>query len=287
MNASTTTELVPSVSVAAMVNARSAVAGRLRQAFALIQEAADIAAAGHLGMPRIDLSREYARNGANSFSIAAARIKTDSSGRPWTTDRCPATELETQMRLGIDCAAWQYLMHESGLRSLMDADARKKWDEAIGKGDVPELTDANIRATFKMLHDSRGEMFERGILACFKGLSWCYKTNQPQKFGRRIVVSHLDGYYSSCSDRLSDLDRVFHVLDGKPEPDHRAGIMAELRAANLVGYGNKAGVHEGHYMTVRTFKNKNAHITFKRQDLVDGMNRVIAKHYPGALPAPK
>ena len=34
-------------------------------------------------------------------------------------------------------------------------------------------------------------------------------------------------------------------------------------------------------------KNGNAHVTFKRMDLVDTMNRIIAKHYPGALAAPK
>jgi len=28
-------------------------------------------------------------------------------------------------------------------------------------------------------------------------------------------------------------------------------------------------------------------VTFKRLDLVEAMNRIIAKHYPGALPEPK
>ncbi|WP_079785703.1 DUF4942 domain-containing protein, partial [Salmonella enterica] len=27
------------------------------------------------------------------------------------------------------------------------------------------------------------------------------------------------------------------------------------------------------------------HITFKRLDLVENMNDIVAKHYPGALPA--
>lgn len=41
------------------------------------------------------------------------------------------------------------------------------------------------------------------------------------------------------------------------------------------------------YLSIRTFKNGNGHVTFKRPDLVEKMNKIIAKHYPGALPAPK
>jgi len=40
-------------------------------------------------------------------------------------------------------------------------------------------------------------------------------------------------------------------------------------------------------MDIRTFKNGNGHATFTRPDLVERMNLIIAKHYPGALPAPK
>ncbi|HOU64485.1 MAG TPA: DUF4942 domain-containing protein [Thermomonas sp.] len=284
----TTAELVPSVSIAHMVNARAGVAQRLRQAFALIQEAADIATAGHVGMPRVELNTGYGRH-SSGFNIAGARIKTDSRGQPWTLDRCPAAELEKQMQVGIDSCAWQFLMHESGLRSLMDAKARETWDKAIAQGDIPELTDANIRSTFKMLHDSRGEMFERGVIACFKALGWCYKTNLPQKFGKRIVVTHLtSGYSNQTTDRLEDLNRVLHVLDGKPEPDHRSGIAAQLSAGGFSSWSRRVyGVCETTYMDIRTFKNGNGHATFTRPDLVERMNLIIAKHYPGALPAPK
>jgi hypothetical protein len=283
-----TSELVPSVSIANMVNQRAALMDRLMQACGLIQEAAEIAESSHLGMPRVTVSREYSRH-AGEIQIAAARVRTDTAGRAWDVEASPQKDLERTLRLGIDAAAWQYLMHESGLRSLMDAKAREKWDKAIAEGDIPELTDANIRSTFSMLHDSRGEMFERGVVACFKSLAWCYKTNLPQKFGKRIVMTYLTGYssYSKCNE-LDDLMRVFHVLDGKPEPDHRGGISAMLSAAGLNSwYPRKIGTCENDYLSIRTFKNGNGHVTFKRPDLVDRMNLIIAKHYPGALPAPK
>jgi hypothetical protein len=284
MNA--TTELVPSVSIKNMVNQRAAVVERMRQAFELIQEAAEISAAAHIGMPRVTISTDYGRH-ADGMQIAEARIRTDSSGKPWTLEKSPAADLERYLRLGVDSAAWQYLMHESGLRSLMDAAARNKWDESVRLGEIPEFNEPNVRSTFTMLHDSRGEMFERGVIACFKGLSWSYKTNLPQKFGKRIVMPYLTGWHSyEKGNQLDDLVRVFSVLDGKPEPDHRNGIGSALSAAGL-GYTGRTGTCETEYLSIRTFKNSNGHITFKRLDLVEQLNRIIAKHYPGALPAPK
>jgi hypothetical protein len=279
-----------------MVNQRAAIAQRMRQAFELIQEAADIAEAAHLGMPRVTLSTGYGRH-ADGLCIATARIKTDSRGKPWTIEASPQADLERLLRLGIDTSAWQYLMHESGLRTFMDAEARKKWDQAVSEGDIPEFNEGNVRSTFTMLHDARGEMFERGVIACFKGLAWDYKTNLPQKFGKRIVIRFLRYSVSSnqwgasslgsvnygSTDRLDDLARVFHVLDGKPEPDVRQGWYKRLSAVNRTSDPDAAD----DYMTVRSFRNGNGHVTFKRPDLVDRMNKIIARHYPGALPAPK
>lgn len=282
-----TCELVPSVSVENLVNQRAAVMERMGQAFTLIREAASIATAAHLGMPKLLIGTNYGR-GCDERSIADARLGTKRDGSTWEVEASDRAEVDKLARLGVDAAAWQYLMHESGLRSLMDAKAREKWDTAISGGDIPELTAPNIRSTFKMLHDSRGEMFERGVIASFKALAWCYKTNLPQKFGKRIVLTYLTGSYGHTKcNQLDDLLRVMHVLDGKPEPDHRGGTYSMLSAASLNGWPCRAGQAENDYLSIRTFKNHNGHVTFKRLDLVDQMNLIIAKHYPGALPAPK
>lgn len=281
------TELVPSVSIANMVNQRAAMMSRLEQAVGLIREAAQIAGDAHLGMPRFSVGTGYGYRNGDSL-ISDAHLGANRNGPHWKREGAAVDEIAKAIALGIDRGAWQYLMSQSGLRSLMDATAREKWDKAIADGDVPELTDANIRSTFKMLHDSRGEMFERGVIACFKSLAWCYKTNLPQKFGKRIVVRYIIGAYygDRKADELDDLQRVMAVLDGKPEADHRNGVRAALSKCG-VGWSKPIGVCETDYLTIRCFKNGNGHITFKRLDLVDKMNLIIAKHYPGALPAPK
>lgn len=297
---SNTAELVPSVSIENLVNQRAAVIERINGAIDLIREASKIASAAHLGMPRIELSNTYSRYGGG-LSLSSYHLRSGKTdGSTWDHEAAQDPDLQKAVRVGIDASAWQYLMHESGLRSLMDAAARKKWDAAIHEGDIPELNAANVRSTFTMLHDSRGEMFERGVIACFKALSWQYKTNLPQKFGKRIVMTYLRYSVTSGSrfggpgsslgsvhhdrcDRLDDLARVFSVLDGKPEPDHRQGWYGRLSACNKTDDPDAAD----DFMSVRSFRNGNCHVTFKRQDLVDQLNKIIAKHYPGALPAPK
>jgi len=190
----------------------------------------------------------------------------------------------------LDASTWQHLLHESGIRTLMDAKARAEWDKKIEECDVPELTRENIGATFGMLYDTRGEIFERGVVNAFRNLSWCYKTNRPFAFGKRIVVRWLRSAVSGKGDslgwptprkcdELDDLVRVFSVMDGKPEPDHRQGM------AELLGYVRANPLVENDYLVVRSFRNGNGHVTFKRPDLVAKMNRILAKHYPAMLPA--
>ena len=74
------------------------------------------------------------------------------------------------------------------------------------------------------------------------------------------------------------------MLDGKPEPDSaRRGWYSRLMACDKTTDPDAAS----DYISVRSFRNGNGHATFKRPDLVDRMNQIIAKHYPGALPAPR
>lgn len=125
-------------------------------------------------------------------------------------------------------------------------------------------------------------MFERGVLQCFQRLSWNYSTNEPFKFGKRIIVRYLLSQGSSnyhVTNELDDLTRVFSVLDGEPEPDHRHGMSSLISNSQR----QRKTEAENCYFHLRWFKNGNGHLTFKRADLVDRMNLILAKHYPSAL----
>jgi len=66
------------------------------------------------------ISNGYGRGyGSTERAIADARIGTRSDASTWERDADARSEIDKIVRLGVDAAAWQYLMHESGLRSLM------------------------------------------------------------------------------------------------------------------------------------------------------------------------
>ena len=263
------TDLVKSVSVDNMVNQREAVLSRVREALHLLAEAETIAAAANIGFPRLVLDNSFAFRQGTALTGFASKLP----------------DAMQEITKHVDAAGWRYLLDESGLRSLMDATAGANWNKAIGDGEFPALTTANIRSTFAALHDARAEMFERGVIACFRRLSWEYKTNLPALFGKRIIVQ-LKGNYGHVNhrttDELDDLMRVFHVLDGKPEADHRNGIYFLLTEAG----NRREAFAENDYLTMKWFKKGTGHVAFKRLDLIEKMNRIIAKHYPGALPRP-
>jgi hypothetical protein len=265
-------DVVQSVSITHLLQQRDVVLERLAQAFQLLQEAHDIALSAHLGFPNIVASKDY--RGAGQDVVGKF-----------------ATEGEALIacRAAIDATAWRYLMQESGMRSLMSASKRSEFDDQVSKSRMPELTREAVYATFGALHESRAEMFDQGVIECFKKLSWQYKTNLPQKFGKRIIVSYLSytyGINNSAADHLDDLMRVFHVLDGKPEADYRQGCYVQLSTAfrEQTAWQKR---YQNDYFELRLFRNGNGHLCCKRPEIIDAMNAIIARHFPNALAAPR
>ena len=262
----TPTDLVKSISITNLANQRAAVVERVRQALDLLAEAEQLARAAHLGFPRLVLDDSYGCR-----------------GRPTITgEYAKRDEAEAAIVSVIDTRGWSYLLSESGLRTFMDARAREQWNKQLAEGYVPELSAANIEATFAQLYGSRSDMFERGVLQCFRRLSWDYRTNQPFNFGKRIIVKYLLSQGSTnhrVTDELDDLIRAFCVLDGLPEPDHRHGAYCLVSDARQA----RQAEAENTYFHLRWFKNGNGHLLFKRLDLVEKMNLILAKHFPNAL----
>lgn len=192
----------------------------------------------------------------------------------------------------IDRRVWEDLMQRSGMLALMDSQARDEWHRNLESNKFPEISEANILSTFEQLHHSKNDVFERGVINVFKGLSWDYKSNSPCMFGKKIIVEGLVkhdrwGFHfsrGSRSNQLVDLERMLHLLDGKPVPDNRVDVASRFDS-HVSQYGKSAKDYCDEYLSIRYFQKGSAHITFKRPDLVEKMNDIVAKHYPGMLPA--
>ncbi|ELO7122643.1 DUF4942 domain-containing protein [Escherichia coli] len=191
----------------------------------------------------------------------------------------------------LDRSIWRDLMKKSGMLSLMDAQAREQWYNSLEKDDIPAVSEANILSTFEQLHQSKGEVFERGVINVFKGLSWDFKSNNPCKFGKKIIATGLVKHdrwgfglnWGWQRDRLADLERMLVLLDGKPVPDNRADVTRRL--SDHIHENRHSNRYEDEMFVIKYFQKGTAHIVFKRPELIDKLNNIIARHYPGALPA--
>lgn len=189
----------------------------------------------------------------------------------------------------IDRSIWRDLMLKSGMIALMDAQARDQWHKELEEGDLPAISEVNILTTFEQLHLNKMDVFERGIINVFKGLSWDYKTNSPCSFGKKIIVNNLVTHnrwgfslnWGWRRDQLADLERMLFLLDGKPIPDNRGDVTTRLM--EHIRDNPSQDVYEDDFFSIRYFQKGTAHITFKRCDLTEKMNDIVAKHYPGML----
>lgn len=263
------TEVICSTSIERIVTGRNAT---LMQIEALIHQLEDISAI------------------TNSIGGGVARdwaMKQDFRCGCWLMEKA-----ETAMPVitrNLDRDIWRDLMKKSGMLSLMDAQARDQWYRNLEGETIPAISEENILSTFEQLHQRKGEVFERGVINVFKSLSWDFKTNSPYSFGRKIIVKGLvkcDRWGFSLNwgwqrDRLADLERMLMLLDGKPAPDNRADVTRRL--SDHIHENRHSNRYEDEMFTIKYFQKGTAHITFKRPELVDKLNDIIAKHYPGML----
>lgn len=262
------TDVICSTSIERIVTGRNAA---LAQIETLIQQLDDIST----------LTSNIGGGKANEWGVRQYRYDC------WLMDKTEtAIKAITQ---NIDRSIWKDLMNKSGMLALMDAQARDEWYNSLEKDDIPAVSEENILSTFEQLHQSKAEVFERGIINVFKGLSWDYKSNSPCKFGKKIIVDGLVQYdrwgfhfrHGRRREQLADLDRMLNLLDGKPVPENRNDLSVRLDAHIRKQH---ASVFEDEYVEIRYFQKGTGHIIFKRSDLIDKMNEIVARYFPATLP---
>lgn len=262
------TNVICSTSIERIVTGRNAALAEIET---LIQQLDDISA----------LTSSVGGGKSNEWGVRQYRYDC------WLMDK-PETAIKA-ITQNIDRSIWKDLMNKSGMLALMDAQARDEWYNSLEKDDIPAVSEDNILSTFEQLHQSKAEVFERGIINVFKGLSWDYKSNSPCKFGKKIIVDGLVQYdrwgfhfrHGRRREQLADLDRMLNLLDGKPVPENRNDLSVRLDAHICKQH---VSVYEDEYVEIRYFQKGTGHIIFKRSDLIDKMNGIVARYFPATQP---
>ena len=177
----------------------------------------------------------------------------------------------------IDRRMWRHTIEITGFNRYMDKVARDDFEQSV-EINPPEFTIENVRSTLIESYNMADTFMRRGIVQLFRGLGANYKTNNAFKIKSKIILRNWFTVFCGdlsvnyhCEPEMNDLDRVIRTLDSKEFNEHEfSGAMR--KTAHSMQY-------EDEYFKVKAFKNGNAHLWFKRTDLVDQINDIIQEYY--------
>lgn len=196
------------------------------------------------------------------------------------------------MRRHVDRAMWRGLIESTDLERLMDHKARQDFRNQLHE-DPPEATAENVFATLQGLIGNSDMIFKRGVAEAFSSLDRRFRSHDGFKIGSRIALERafnehgIWNHYRKHDEVLRDVERAFFVLDEREVPARYAGIVGVIDETKRNTPGAwlepRAFTCETEYFEARAFKNGNLHIWFKRKDLLERVNKLLADYYGAAL----
>jgi len=268
--------LVPHNAITEMCSYRNASLARMRAAAEQFHAAAGLAAEA------LDLANSA--HGMSAFVLRDYSKDTHYKALLHTLD--PKASIEAY-RKQLDARMWIHALDLTGMRDLMDRTAREQLDADLCAS-VPEF---NEEAARQVLGDLLGDaklIFQRGLARAFTDLDRRFKSHNGFTIGSRIIITHVFNewgsfnYHGHTRETLGDVERAFAILDGKvPDP----GALVKAMEASRTGRMERQQSYvETPYFRVRCFQNGNAHLWFRRDDLVDKANQLLADYYGEVLP---
>jgi hypothetical protein len=191
-----------------------------------------------------------------------------------------------RVRRMVDTDCWAHVITLTDLETMMDKTAKDQFNTQL-LADPPEFTEDNVMATLQQFMADAGTIFKRGIATCFSKLDRRFRSHDGWKLGSRIILTYVfDGngwwnYHGNHRDTFQDIERVFSVLDGN-KPGYCTLNAALEEARGKQKFGARQTEVETDYFLVR--KNGNAHVWFKRDDLLGKVNQLLGEYYGAPIP---
>lgn len=224
-----------------------------------------------------------ARTALNYF-LDAARVKNhDRGGLPSASDLLD----ESRAVAALDADLWSKAMKLTDVYDCMPQTRRDEWNEQIRKHKTPPFTKENVAATFDFLLSSRAKFFAERVDGIFRALSRRHLTNQPEGFGKRMILAGaVSGFLGSPDYRIAgtinDLRCVVARFMGRDEPhfgeSERVVRLASEKAGTWVPF-------DGGAFRIRVYTGAcTAHLEV-HPDMAWRLNCVLASLYPAAIPS--
>lgn len=190
--------------------------------------------------------------------------------------------------------AWRYILEQTGLRQFMTEKRQKELESQIDSNNLPPLTVENIVGTLQGLAGRVDGLLKESVKEVFDWLrprgAWGngkLKTNHKFHVGPKAIVYGVESNYShgfriryNYDANFRSLGNAFSLLDGRGVQKYPNDLSTRFNEAFKLAVSGETFADE--YFEIKCYINGNAHIKFKRLDLLKEMNRIGGED--GGLP---
>ena len=190
---------------------------------------------------------------------------------------------------------WSRALRMTDVMDYMPQTRRDDWHEQIrnpegrkaskysGEKELPPLPDfeeATVRSTLSALLNNRATFLAERVDGIFRALSRTHVTNQPQGFGKRMIIANVFGYQTH--GHINDLRCVIAKFMGRDEPKHGATdpVIKAARRQN----GQWMPV-DGGALRIRVYGGVGTAHLEVHPEMAWRLNAILASLHPLAIPA--
>ena len=191
--------------------------------------------------------------------------------------------------------AWRYVIDLCGLKAYLTEARQQELYTQLEKDQFPPLTPDNVLSTLagfagrvdSLLTESALEVFEWLRPHSDASRAGQLKTNKHWQIGTKAIacyvvdVNYTGGYRLNYhrEANLRSLGNVFSLLDGQGAQQYPNDLRTQLTEGLKAAHAGTCVTTP--YLTLKPYRNGNAHLHFLRTDLVDKLNALCGD---GTLP---
>ncbi len=222
-----------------------------------------------------------ANGSAMSYFFDGARVKKNTGTYSATTFFNAENAIDS-----LNAEYWQRMMAYTDILDIMPAKLRNEWNENIQKHETPEFEINSVRATMNELLMKRSVFFAQRVDGIFKSLSSTHLTNQPQGFGKTMIIDRMLDWYKSVNYQIAsfvhDLRVVIAMFMDREVPSEYTTrkSISDIYDNDLCGQWHS---FDGGSWKLKLFKKGTAHIAVHK-NMAWRLNQVLASLYPMAIP---
>lgn len=179
----------------------------------------------------------------------------------------------------INKSMWYQFYYNSGAVHLMHGKIKTNFLRELENGVLPEFSKQEVDNFYNSLLENEEFNKKQMLEDFYRYFSYDYTDSdnpKPIPLDKKVIrnIGYQRGTYSTysetCQDVVGDFINTLRGFEGKPPLEKNKNFWDWLRRTD-----DRIEYEWQDYFDVKVFKNCNLHITFKRKDLIDKVNKMI------------